>query len=346
MTDPRERLRERRSANLHAAALQLEEGAAAMRASVTPEPGEDVPPVPGAGSVSPAAGAAPEPAPVPFSSEQREEYDPGPRAGEYGADWAPVESLRTPDGQDPRRDDLSGRIAPPAPSSVVLDWRSRHDPESRNYGVRQRLTASAPLTNVLLSTGPALDQGAEGACVGFGGVDAGNVLRLVARPGTRELLGASDAEELYRLAQKRDQVPGESYEGTSVLGGMKAGVELGLWGGYLWAFGTRDIAQALLQRRGPVVIGVPWFAGMYDTGPRGKVVVSGPPVGGHCLAVVGLQLTGPNGEPGVHFVWQNSWGPSYGDEGLGYIANADLVTLLHSQGEAAIPTPGPQVSGR
>jgi hypothetical protein len=327
MTDPRERLREKR--NLHAAAVQLEEGAAAMRANLTPEPGEDVPPVPGAGSVSPAAGAAPEPAPVPFSSEQREEYDPGPRAGEYGADL--VEAVDNPP---------SSRDAP------TLDWRSRHDERSRGFGVRQRLTASAPLTNVLLSTGPALDQGAEGACVGFGGVDAGNVLRLVARPGTRELLGASDAEELYRLAQKRDQVPGESYEGTSVLGGMKAGVELGLWGGYLWAFGTRDIAQALLQRRGPVVIGVPWFAGMYDTGPRGKVVVSGPPVGGHCLAVVGLQLTGPNGEAGVHFVWQNSWGPSYGDEGLGYIANADLVALLHSQGEAAIPTPGPQVSGR
>jgi hypothetical protein len=320
MTDPRDRLRARR--NLHDAALQLEEGAAAMRATVTPEPGEDVPPAPVAESVTPAAGAVP--APAPFDSERP---DPGPRAAEYGADAPPLEQRS-----------FSGTPA--------LDWRPNHDERSLGFGVRERLTGSAPLTNVLLSTGPALDQGAEGACVGFGTADAGNVLRLLARPGTRELLGDTDATELYRLAQKLDQVPGESYEGTSVLGGMKAGQQSGLWGGYLWAFGTKDIAQALLHRRGPVVIGIPWFDGMYETGPRGVVRVGGALVGGHCLAVVGLQLTGPNGEPGVHFIWQNSWGPSYGDEGLGYIANRDLVGLLRQQGEAAIPTAAPQVSGR
>jgi hypothetical protein len=317
MTDPRDRLRERR--NLHAAAAQLEEGAAAMRATVTPEPGEDVPPAPEA-SLPPVS-----PAPAPFDSERP---DPGPRAGEFGAEL---------DGLDV-----------PAPSRVapVLDWRSRHDERSRDFGLRERLTASAPLTNVLLSTGPALDQGTEGDCVGFGSIDAANVLRLTRSPGTTELLDAGDAVDLYRLAQKRDQIPGEAYTGTSVLGGMKAGQERGLWGGYLWAFGTRDIAQALLQRHGPVVIGIPWFDGMYATGPRGVVKVGGALVGGHCLAVVGLQLTGPNGEPGIHFIWQNSWGPSYGDEGLGYIANRDLAGLLRRQGEAAIPTAAAQVSGR
>jgi hypothetical protein len=322
MTDPRDRLRERR--NLHAAAAQLEEGVAAMRAAVTPEPLEDEPPASAAESVTPAVGAAP--APAPFSGS--EQSDRGPRAGEYGGDLAGL------DAPAPTRD------------VPVLDWRPNHDERSRGFGIRQRLTASAPLTPVLLSTGPALDQGVEGDCVGFGSVDAANVMRLLRSPGTAELLDAGDAVELYRLAQKRDQVPGESYTGTSVLGGMKAGVEMGLWGGYLWGFGTRDIAQALLQRRGPVVIGIPWFDGMYETGPRGVVKVGGALVGGHCLAVVGLQLTGPNGEPGVHFVWQNSWGPSYGDEGLGYIANRDLAALLHQQGEAAIPTAAAQVSGR
>jgi hypothetical protein len=191
-----------------------------------------------------------------------------------------------------------------------------------------------------------LEQGADGACVGFASTDAANVLTLLRSPGTGELLDAGDALELYRVAQKLDEVPGESYSGTSVLGGMKAGQDAGLWGGYLWAFGTRDIAQALLQRRGPVVIGVPWYAGMYETGPRGIVKVEGECIGGHALAVVGLQLTGPNGEPGVHFVWQNSWGPDYGDEGLGYVANRDLAGLLRTQGEAAIPTATPQVAGR
>jgi hypothetical protein len=318
MTDPRERLRERR--NLHAAAVQLEEGAAAMRANLTPEPVDDESPAPAA-PMPPVDGA---PVPAPFDSERP---DPGPRAGEYGDDAPaePVSDFRTP----------------------ALTWRPNHDERSRDFGLRQRLTASAPLTNVLLCTGPPLDQGAEGDCVGFGSVDAANVMRLLRSPGTRELLGSTDAVELYRLAQKLDQVPGESYVGTSVLGGMKAGQQAGWWGGYLWAFGTKDIAQALLQRRGPVVIGIPWYPEMYETGPRGVVRVgSGPTDLGHCLAVVGLQLTGPNGEPGVHFIWQNSWGPSYGDEGLGYIANRDLVGLLRQQGEAAIPTAAPQVSGR
>jgi hypothetical protein len=171
-------------------------------------------------------------------------------------------------------------------------------------------------------------------------------MTLLRSPGTPELLDDGDALELYRLAQKLDEIPGESYTGTSVLGGMKAGLERGLWGGYLWAFGTKDIAQALLQRHGPVVIGIPWYDGLYETGPRGVVRLGGALVGGHCLAVVGLQLTGPNGEPGVHFIWQNSWGPSYGDEGLGYIANRDLVWLLRQQGEAAIPTAAAQVAGR
>lgn len=325
-----------------AAAERLEEGAAAMRAQLAgPEP-EDGAPAPVAGSVTPAAGAGPEPAP--FGTERP---DPGPRAGEYGADWRPVD---LGDGRTAYLGPLEDGLEPVEPVSgfvtPVLDWRSNHDERSRGFGLRERLTASAPLTNVLLSTGPALDQGTEGDCVGFGTVDAANVLRLLRSPGSRDLLGASDAVELYRLAQKLDQIPGESYTGTSVLGGMKAGQQQGLWGGYLWAFGTRDIAQALLQRHGPVVIGIPWYDGMYATGPRGVVRIGGQLVGGHCLAVVGLQLTGPNGEPGVHFIWQNSWGPGYGDEGLGYVANRDLAGLLHRQGEAAIPTAAAQVSGR
>jgi hypothetical protein len=314
VTDPRDRLRERRSHAAAAASLDL--AVAQMRDQLTPEP-ETEDPAPGA-PVPPAV-----PAPAPFDSERP---DPGPRAGEYGGDYPPA--------------DFRLEHTP------VLNWRPNHDERSRSFGVRQRLTASAPLTNVLFTTGPVLDQGTEGACVGFGSADAANVMTLLRSPGTPGLLDNGDALELYRLAQKLDEIPGESYTGTSVLGGMKAGLERGLWGGYLWAFGTRDIAQALLQRHGPVVIGVPWFDGLYETGPRGVVRLGGALVGGHCLAVVGLQLTGPNGEPGVHFIWQNSWGPSYGDDGLGYIANRDLVTLLRQQGEAAIPTAAAQVAGR
>jgi hypothetical protein len=214
-----------------------------------------------------------------------------------------------------------------------LTWRSRHDPRSRQYGVRRLMVGSAPVTDHVWPVGPVLDQGTEGACVGFGVVDAVNA----ARAGDNDL-DADVAYALYRRAQKIDDVPGEAYTGTSVLAGMQAALEHKLIGGYSWAFGTRDVAQAVLQV-GPVIVGVPWLAGMYDTGPGGLVELNGADTGaGHCLAVVGLKVRGPQGQLGPYFVWQNSWGPGYGDRGLGYIHHRDLATLLHSTGEAAIPT--------
>jgi hypothetical protein len=110
----------------------------------------------------------------------------------------------------------------------------------------------------------------------------------------------------------------------------------------VWCFGTKDVAQAVLQR-GPVVVGVPWLSGMYDTGPGGLVELAGEDTGaGHCLAVVGIRLRGPQGQLGPYFVWQNSWGTGYGDGGLGYVHHRDLARLLHGTGEAAIPTAGAQ----
>jgi hypothetical protein len=146
---------------------------------------------------------------------------------------------------------------------------SRHDVRSLAYGVRPTLAGSAPLTDHLWPVGPVLDQGAEGECVGCAVVDAATTIAPPERYLTTFGI-AEDAARIYKRAQQLDEVPGEDYAGTSVLAGMKAGVEAGLFGGYRWAFGTRDVAQAVLQV-GPVVVGVPWLSGMYDTGPGGLV---------------------------------------------------------------------------
>jgi hypothetical protein len=297
--------------------------------------------------------AAPAPAPPP----------PGPVPAEAPADItggspAPAQAATlTPPA---RADDLPPSPATPPGNSRTADseaapaftsersplagWAPRHDPASRLYGVRDHVLAgSAPLVDVLLPRGPILDQGAEGACVGFGTVDAANALALVrwkARGytgGPSDLLTAADALAAYREDRTLDDIPGEAYEGTSVLAGMRGGQARGWWHSYWWSFSVRDTAQTLLQLRTPLVIGVPWFREMFTPGPGGVVRVAGDFMDGHCVAVVGLRRTGPGGLAGPWFVIQNSYGASWGDGGLGLIHHRDFAFLISHDGEQAIP---------
>lgn len=241
-----------------------------------------------------------------------------------------VNGWTTPEPQRPAMPAASGLGHP--------GWRSRHDERSRGFAIADRLAGRAALHDVTLAAPPVLNQGKEGACVGFGVADAVNVLDVLAGD-LAQLLDDADALALYHDAQKRDDVPGESYTGTSVLAGMKAGVAAGYFAGYLWAFGTRDIAEAIVQLRRPVIVGVPWYAAMYETGPGGLVtgIGAGQLVGGHCLCILGLRMKGPQGQAGPYFVWRNSWGAGYGDGGNGYVHHRDLTALLARQGEAASP---------
>jgi hypothetical protein len=230
------------------------------------------------------------------------------------------------------------------PAVRALDWSSRHDPRSKSFDVAGRLRARVPVQDFLWRTGPIFDQGVEGACVGMAVAAAGNVLELEAcrdphdirRDGDGVLLTVADARRLYARAQTLDDVPGADYSGTSVLAGMLAGREAGLWDEFLWAFGTRDIAQSLLQV-GPVVIGIPWLEGMYSPGRGGVLRVQGAEVGGHAMALVGMRLSRA-GQPGPFFAAQQSWG-DVGDEGIVYLHHKDLARLLAGRGEAAIPVP-------
>ena len=218
---------------------------------------------------------------------------------------------------------------------IVRDWVSAHDPRSRRFDVSDRIKARVPIQDRLWPIGPVFDQGTTpplsardaSGCVGMAAAAAGNVLGAT--------LTKADALELYDRAQELDHVTGSAYAGTSVLAGMKAGVERGLWAGYLWAFGTRDIAQALLQV-GPVVIGIPWFDGMETPAADGVIRPTGAPAGGHAMALVGIRASKPGGP---WFVAQQSRGTTVGDNGLVLIHHKDLSKLLAGIGEAAIPVP-------
>jgi hypothetical protein len=187
-------------------------------------------------------------------------------------------------------------------------------------------------------TGTVLDQGREGSCVGHGWT-----AELLASPRPHKVdatTGHNYAVDIYRRAQLIDEWEGENYEGTSVLAGAKVVRERGYLDQYRWAFNIQDVRDAVITQ-GPVVIGIPWYEGMYETRESGLVDVSGDIVGGHCLTIVGyhpaMRITGEGwNERHKVFRWRNSWGPDYGLNGDGLIKYDDLAELLKDNGEACI----------
>lgn len=219
-----------------------------------------------------------------------------------------------------------------------LDWKSRHDPQSKNYPIR---TIFGPKGIVPVKTmwdeGIVLDQGSEGACVGFAWT--GELLAQPAAPKEQPSFHYANnlAIAFYNDAKRVDQWPGENYEGTSVLAGAKIMKERGLIGEYRWCFSINDVRDAVITE-GPVVIGIPWYNGMYDTDQNGIVRISGDLVGGHAILLTGYDPAMRIGNSvDEYFRWRNSWGEDYGVDGSGWIRRKDLEKLLLQNGEACVP---------
>jgi len=170
-----------------------------------------------------------------------------------------------------------------------------------------------------------LDQGSEGACVGFGSTHY-----CQATPLPQPRSDAPFALKLYREAQTLDEWPGEQYSGTSVLGGMKALQAENRISGYLWATNTDEVAK-YIGYVAPVVIGVDWREGMMNTDSEGSIHATGAVVGGHCVCVCGYD------DKRKVFTIVNSWGEDWGSAGYANISEHDLGLLLSLNGEVALP---------
>lgn len=146
----------------------------------------------------------------------------------------------------------------------TLDWRPHFDPRSLRYRF-----AALPFCRTLVKR-PAiqrrkdvwLDQGSEGACTGFG---AEHVLALSPRrmSTTNEL-----AREVYFEARRQDEWEGESYEGSSVNGAMKAERKLGRIKEWRWAGRIPEVDHGL-SYHGAGELGVNWYEGMWDADENG-----------------------------------------------------------------------------
>lgn len=204
-----------------------------------------------------------------------------------------------------------------------LDRLVQFDPKSRNFPIRS-IVPNKP-RSFTWSVNHWFDQKAEGACVGFAWAH-----EMVARPRVVRNVSESWAMELYRTARTLDEWPGEDYEGTSVIAGAKACQNLGMIKEYRWAFGIDDLRLAL-GYKGPAVLGLNWYEGMFDPDADGYLKPTGALAGGHAI------LAYANSERHKRISVWNSWGKDWGNAGTAYIRYEDLARLLAEQGEACIP---------
>ena len=205
----------------------------------------------------------------------------------------------------------------------TFDRLPSFDPKSKNYPIRALLTPTTPRSYTWGCT-QVLNQGAEGACVGFGW--AGELqAKPVVVPVTNDR-----ARQIYHEAQQLDEWPGENYEGTSVLAGAKVLQKHGFLSEYRWAFSLDD-ALIALGYHGPIVTGFTWKSGMMEPDSEGYIHYTGDDVGGHCTfwRAVNVRRRG--------LLVQNSWDLDWGMNGCAHMSWDDFGLAMENGGEVCVP---------
>ena len=218
------------------------------------------------------------------------------------------------------------------PEARKLDWIARFDRRSLAFLISDNFREAVALTNRQWKRPPGayFDQGSEGACTGFG---AANV--LASTPRARPDVTVGMARSIYYEARKQDEWPGEGYDGSSVLGAMKACKEtFGYTYNYFWAKTISEVQHGV-SLFGPMEIGVNWYEGMFAPDQTGYLNVTGQLAGGHATCLGGIDIDNDR------FRLDNSWGPTWGGlggapAGSAWLRFEDMDRLLHEQGEAAL----------
>lgn len=208
-----------------------------------------------------------------------------------------------------------------------LDDRSKR-PE---YSARRILGATARFKRIWSPrlAGP-LDQGREGACVGFACAS-----ELAATP-IKYTVDNDAGLRIYKAARYVDRDEGRVYRsGATLIAGMKACAKGELFGKYVWNFGEDDTIDWVV-RRGPVILGIQWHHDMYSPSANGLITVGGGIAGGHAIMANGFWPAHP--DFGDVIILTNSWGKGWGINGRGFLRIPDLRRLLSEDGESVAPT--------
>jgi hypothetical protein len=211
------------------------------------------------------------------------------------------------------------------PEQRGLGWFPAED--QRDYRAEDYLTAAVTSGKALWANPIQLDQGTEGACVGFGWTGL-----LNARPVKHEF-GNKMGFDVYHRAQQLDEWPGEDYSGTSVRAGAKVLRERGHIDAFAFTQNAETLARFVLNQ-GPAPIGVNWHQGMGRVDSEGYIYPTGRVRGGHCVIVDGV-VFGVEGQVD-RFRLRNSWGSTWGLNGRCRIRFEDLQRLFSAGGTACM----------
>lgn len=203
------------------------------------------------------------------------------------------------------------------------------DPKNLLFSIRAKL-AEEPSKKTKQAWNPSGwwgDQQQTSKCVGFGFahyIEDGPVTHKGQAP-------IADPNKIYEIAQDLDQWPGNDYDGTSVLAGAKALVQMGFIKEYRWAYTLSDMIEAVLEL-GPVVVGTNWYEAMFKPDEKGLIKIGGDIAGGHCWKVDAVNVKTKL------FRLKNSWGREWGRKGFADIRFLDMERLIHEDGEICIAT--------
>ncbi|CAN7433502.1 MULTISPECIES: C1 family peptidase [unclassified Variovorax] len=184
------------------------------------------------------------------------------------------------------------------------------------------------------------DTGPEGTTVGF---SVAYAIQAAASEAGKEVVVSPRG--IYVLSKKYDEWPGENYEGSSLLGAVKAAKEEGVYLEKDWpydqktvpvgkkpAFKLKSYAQAksitailnALREKKVVALTVQVTEDFDHVSKEGRVTIKLPlrDLGRKTITIVGYDAKT------AEFKFANDWGTGWGSGGFGWIKDTDLARIL------------------
>lgn len=210
-----------------------------------------------------------------------------------------------------------------------------HDPRSLQYPFSARPEAAAPVVaKEWQRQSPVFDQGNLGSCTGNAG-EGWEATDNAVRVGMAKKV-EPDAVQLYSDATKIDPYQGTyppTDTGSDGLSIAKVLKTRGVIDQYTHGLSINDLKTAIQTT--PVMLGIPWYQGMFNPDARGVVSISGNVAGGHEILCVGYDADGSLGYP-APFKFTNSWGMGWGVAGYFFMTEATVTRLLSEQGDVTV----------